>query len=180
MLSWTASDCCWRRYLMAFFGITNLGYQNPIGDKMLVNPRASASHRGKSTPNSLTFTDEVDLRSCTKQSRLPPIQVQRGPPKCTDTCSIYNQPPPFSPDIHQGSQERYREMLKRIQTPRSPNQLYSVPLTDSQQYGWWMPNGGQQNSQERWTQVRRFPRKNSEMTKFVKEMSITDREFSLF
>uniref|UniRef100_A0A8C7G7E4 Uncharacterized protein n=1 Tax=Oncorhynchus kisutch TaxID=8019 RepID=A0A8C7G7E4_ONCKI len=111
---------------MAFFGITNLGYQNPIGDKMLVNPRA-----------------------CTKQSRLPPIQVQRGPPKY----------------IHQGSQERYREMLKRIQTPRSPNQLYSVPLTDSQQYGWWMPNGGQQNSQERWTQVRRFPRKNSEMTK---------------
>ncbi|XP_024230973.1 testis-expressed protein 49 isoform X2 [Oncorhynchus tshawytscha] len=107
MLSWTASDCSWRRYLMAFFGITNLGYQNPIGDKMLVNPRASASHR-------------------------------------------------------------------------APNQLYSVPLTDSQQYGWWMPNGGQQNTQERWTQVRRFPRKNSEMTKFVKEMSMTDREFSLF
>ncbi|CAB1329398.1 unnamed protein product [Coregonus sp. 'balchen'] len=166
---------------MAFFGITNLGYQNPIGDKMLVNPRASASHGGKSTPDSLAFTDdEVDLRSWAKQSRLPPIQVQRGPPKCTDTCSIYNQPPPFSPDIHQGSQERYREMLKRVQTPRSPNQLYSVPLTDSQQCGWWMPNGGQGNMQEPWTQVRRFPRKNSEMTKFVKEMSMTDREFSLF
>ncbi|XP_041701010.1 testis-expressed protein 49 isoform X2 [Coregonus clupeaformis] len=166
---------------MAFFGITNLGYQNPIGDKMLVNPRASASHGGKRTPDSLAFTDvEVDLRSWAKQSRLPPIQVQRGPPKCTDTCSIYNQPPPFSPDIHQGSQERYREMLKRVQTPRSPNQLYSVPLTDSQQCGWWMPNGGQGNMQEPWTQVRRFPRKNSEMTKFVKEMSMTDREFSLF
>ncbi|KAM9506110.1 sperm microtubule inner protein 11-like [Salvelinus alpinus] len=154
---------------MAFFGITNLGYQNPIGDNMLVSPRLSASPR-----------DEVDSRSWAKQSGLPSIQVQRGPPKCTDTGSIYNQPSPFSPDIHQGSQGRYREMLKRVQIPRSPNQLYSVPLTDSQQCGWWMSNGGQGKMHEPWTQVRRFPRKNSEMTKFVKEMSMTDREFSLF
>ncbi|XP_031659549.1 testis-expressed protein 49-like isoform X2 [Oncorhynchus kisutch] len=129
---------------MAFFGITNLGYQNPIGDHMLLSPRSSAS------PG-----DEVDSRSWAKQSGLPSIQVQRGPPQCTDT--------PFSPDIHQ-----------------APNQLYSVPLTDSQQCGWWMSNGGQGKMHEPWTQVRRFPRKNSEMTKFVKEMSMTDREFSLF
>lgn len=64
------------------------------------------------------FIDEVDSRSWAKQSGLPSIQVQRGTPKCTDTGSIYNQPSPFSPDIHQGSQGRYREMLKRVQIPR--------------------------------------------------------------
>ncbi|XP_071750671.1 sperm microtubule inner protein 11 [Centroberyx gerrardi] len=113
---------------MAFFGITNLGYQNPIGDKMIVNPR--------------------------------------GSPHSQD-----------SSDIHHGSQERYREMVKRVQTPRSPNQLYLMPVTDSQQYGWLL---SKEKSPESWAQIERFPRKNSEMTKFVKEMSMTDREFSLF
>lgn len=42
----------------------------------------------------------------------------------------------------------------------APNQLYIMPLTDSQQYGWMMSK-----SPEPWTRVKRFPRKNSEMTK---------------
>uniref|UniRef100_A0A3Q0QPG0 Si:dkey-90a13.10 n=1 Tax=Amphilophus citrinellus TaxID=61819 RepID=A0A3Q0QPG0_AMPCI len=54
-----------------------------------------------------------------------------------------------------------------------PNQLYMMPLTESQQYGWMVSE-----KPEPWTQVRRFPRKNSEMT-FVKEMFKTDRDFSL-
>ncbi|XP_067096893.1 sperm microtubule inner protein 11-like [Osmerus mordax] len=154
---------------MAFFGITNLGYQNPIRDKMLVNPRTTASH-----------DDEVDSRGWAKQVGLPPTQIRGESYKCTDVCTIYNQPSPYSQDIHRGSQERYREMLRRIQTPRSPNQLYSVPVTDNQQYGWWNSNHGQGRMQESWAHVKRFPRKNSEMTKFVKEMSMTDREFSLY
>ncbi|KAM4610600.1 sperm microtubule inner protein 11 [Polymixia lowei] len=151
---------------MAFFGITNLGYQNPIGDKIIVDEGASYSQDGGINP-----------RCWSKVSGLPPSQVPQGPLRCTDTCSIYNQPLPYSSDIHYGSQERHKEMVKRVQTPRSPNQLYSMPLTDNQQYGWWISND---KSPESWTQVKRFPQRNSEMTKFVKEMSMTDREFSLF
>ncbi|XP_039540390.1 testis-expressed protein 49-like isoform X2 [Pimephales promelas] len=91
---------------MAFFGITYLGYQNPVGDRML--PSA--------------------------QNKL-------------DT--------------------------------RAPKELYRVPVTDNQQYGWWVPTGGVKN-QEPWTRTRHFPRKNSEMTKFVNEMSMTYPDFSLF
>ncbi|XP_071332898.1 sperm microtubule inner protein 11 isoform X2 [Trachinotus anak] len=105
----------------------------------------------------------------------PSLQEQQGPLRCADRCNVYHQPIPYSTDIHHGSHERYKEMVKRVQTPRSPSQLYIMPLTDSQQYGWMMSK-----SPAPWTQVKRFPRKNSEMTKFVKEMSVTDREFSLF
>ncbi|XP_026187259.1 testis-expressed protein 49 isoform X2 [Mastacembelus armatus] len=112
---------------------------------------------------------------------LPPsLQEQQGPLRCVDICNIYNQPPPYSTrsgvhSTHHGSHERYKEMVKRIQTPRSPNQLYIMPLTDSHQYGWMVTK-----TPEPWTQIKRFPRNNSEMTKFVKEVSMTDREFSLF
>uniref|UniRef100_A0AAQ6ID40 Testis-expressed protein 49 n=1 Tax=Anabas testudineus TaxID=64144 RepID=A0AAQ6ID40_ANATE len=106
---------------MAFFGLTNFGYQNPAGDKLIVNPRGAPHSQG-----------EVAVAN----------------------------PLPYSTEIHQGSHERYKEMVKRVQTPRSPNQLYIMPLTDSQQYGWMMSK-----SPEPWTHVKRFPRKNSEMTK---------------
>ncbi|XP_040007911.1 testis-expressed protein 49-like [Xiphias gladius] len=146
---------------MAFFGLTHLGYQNPIGDKMIVNP-PGPSH---------SQDGGINIKA-----ELPPsLQEQQGPLRCADKCNVYPQPLPYSTDIHHGSHERYKEMVRRVQTPRSPNQLYVMPVTDSQQYGWMMSR-----SPEPWTQVKRFPRKNSEMTKFVKEMSVTDREFSLF
>ncbi|KAG7269264.1 hypothetical protein CRUP_024891 [Coryphaenoides rupestris] len=80
-------------------------------------------------------------------------------------------------DTHCGSQERYREMVKRVQIPRSPNQLYRLPLTESQRYGWMVSKDDDSNA---WTQIKRFPRKNSEMTKFVRDMSLTDPDFTLF
>ncbi|XP_072512664.1 sperm microtubule inner protein 11 [Salminus brasiliensis] len=147
---------------MAFFGITNLGYQNPFADRML--------------SSSLRKRDAQEDSRWDKLPDLPPVSSQRRL-MCTDTCSVYSQP--FSADLHHGSQARYKEMIRRLQTPRSPNQLYCVPLTDSQQYGWWLPIG-EQKTYTSWTEVRHFPRKNSEITKFVKEMSMTDKEFSLF
>ncbi|XP_031421542.1 testis-expressed protein 49 [Clupea harengus] len=138
---------------MAFFGVTNCGYQNPIADRML------------------TKTSNGPARD--RVSELPPIHPTSRP-SCTDTCSIYKQPLPYGIDLHRGSQLSYQEMLKRLQTPRSPNQLYVMPVTDAQQCGWWLP------SSEKWAKTRRFPRCHSEMTKFVMEMSMTDREFSLF
>ncbi|XP_066526315.1 sperm microtubule inner protein 11-like isoform X2 [Hoplias malabaricus] len=148
---------------MAFFGITNLGYQSPFADRLL-----PSSRRGSETRDS----------RWDKLPELPRISSSRRL-VCTDICSVYSQPVPFSADVHHGSHKRYKEMIRRAQVPRSPHQLYCVPLTDNQRYGWWLPIG-ETKTQDSWTIVHRFPRKNSEMTKFVKEMSMTDREFSLF
>ncbi|XP_063065663.1 sperm microtubule inner protein 11-like [Engraulis encrasicolus] len=138
---------------MAFFGVTNCGYQNPIRDRML-----SKNTEG---PGSVLA--------------LPPICPARRP-SCSDTCTVYNQPQtlPYSSDLHRGSHLGYREMLKRHKTPRSPNQVYVMPMTDIQHYGWLLPNSDQ------WRRIRRFPRRHSEMTRFVMDMSMTNREFSLF
>ncbi|XP_026875048.1 testis-expressed protein 49 [Electrophorus electricus] len=149
---------------MAFFGITNLGYQNPLGDRML--------------SRSLKKADSQEEPRWDEVPELTPVSSPRRL-TCTETCSVYSQPAPFSVDIHQGSQKRYKEMTSQMQTPRAPNQLYRMPLTENQQYGWWLPIS-EPRTCESWTKVNRFPRKNSEMTKFVKEMSMTDREFSLF
>ncbi|CAJ1084816.1 testis-expressed protein 49-like [Xyrichtys novacula] len=146
---------------MAFFGLTNLGYQYPLGDKMLVNPRGAFLSQGVETNN--------------KRGLVLSHQEKQEPMRCTETCTSYHQPTPMSSDVHHGSHERYKEMVRRVQTPRSPNQLYIMPLTESQQYGWMLSE-----SSEPWAKVKRFPRKNSEMTKFVKEMSLTDPHFSLF
>ncbi|XP_072222919.1 sperm microtubule inner protein 11 isoform X1 [Leuresthes tenuis] len=144
---------------MAFFGLTHLGYQNPIGDKLIANPR------GASLPQ------DANVRAA-----LPPsLQRHQEPLRCADVSKVHHQPLPYSTDIHHGSYKRYREMVILAQAPRSPNQLYTMPLTDNQQYGWMVSK-----MPEPWAQVRRFPRKNSEMSKFVNDMSMTDREFSLF
>nr|XP_029134510.1 testis-expressed protein 49 [Labrus bergylta] len=146
---------------MAFFGLTNLGYQYPIGDKMIVNPRGKL------------YSQDVGINS--QEALCPSLEEKQGSLKCTETRQLNHLPARSSTDIHHGSHERYKEMVKRLQTPRAPNQLYVTPLTDSQQYGWMSSK-----CPEPWTEVRRFPRKNSEMTKFVKEMSLADREFILF
>ncbi|XP_030623572.1 testis-expressed protein 49 [Chanos chanos] len=148
---------------MAFFGITNYGYQNPIGDMMCPPPQRTSHLQ--------------NISRWDKPPGLPPISPTTRL-TCTDTCSVYNQPPPYGMDIHHGSLKRYKEMLNRVQAPRSPNELYRVPLTDNQRYGWWWLSGAASTA-EPWTHIPRFPRKNSEMTKFVREMSMTNREFSL-
>ncbi|XP_024860216.1 testis-expressed protein 49 [Kryptolebias marmoratus] len=146
---------------MAFFGLTHLGYQDPIGDKMIIKPRGASMSPGGS--------DNFGGGS------PPSLQDLQGPLRPADMSRVYLQPLPFGSDIHRGSHEKYKEMVKRARAVKPPNQLYVTPLTDNQQYG-WMASG----TPEPWTQVRRFPRKFSEMTKFVKDMSTTDREFSLF
>ncbi|KAJ4934875.1 hypothetical protein JOQ06_007656 [Pogonophryne albipinna] len=69
--------------------------------------------------------------------------------------------------------ERWSKRLKHPDV--TPNQLYIRPMTESQQYGWMVSKPRAQ-----WTKVKSFPRKNSEMTKFVNEMSTKDREFIIF
>lgn len=50
-------------------------------------------------------------------ARLPPSsQVERL--ISTNASSIHPQHPPYSTEIHRGSQQRYKEMVRKVQTPR--------------------------------------------------------------
>ena len=58
----------------------------------------------------------------------------------------------------------------------SKNPKINIPTTDNQTYGWHKPD----NNNNQWCKSSRFGRKTSSMTKFVDEMALTNREFSLF
>jgi hypothetical protein len=80
---------------------------------------------------------------------------------------------------HNESYEKYRTMLKKHQrNEKGPNELYNTPITTSMNYGRWMKDG--HTKQQSWTHVPRRAHVNSEMTRFVDEMSLTNRDFSLF
>ncbi len=101
---------------------------------------------------------------------------------------------------HEGSHSKYTERLRKHQrNPKDPSEMYSRPLTTSQMYGWWMSEG--EPLKQEWTQGERRVYVNSEMTRFVyltfayfhsntclkftfcrfvNEMSLTNKDFSLY
>ena len=79
----------------------------------------------------------------------------------------------------QGSYVKYTERLTKHQrSENDPNEIYSNPITVSQEVGWWRQDGAPQSLP--WTDVQRFSRVNSEMTRFVDEMTMTNKHFTLF
>ncbi|XP_023200951.1 testis-expressed protein 49-like [Xiphophorus maculatus] len=145
---------------MTFFGLTQLGYQNPIGDNMLINPR------GVPPSQDDCFTVRREFQ---------PLVKEQGTLINPEVTKVLLQPHCYSVDDHRGSHQRYAEMVKKAQPPRLPNQLYVIPLTENQKYGWM-----RHMSTEPWTQCQRFPQKISEMTRFVGTMTLIHRDFSLF
>ncbi|XP_065828745.1 sperm microtubule inner protein 11-like [Oscarella lobularis] len=80
---------------------------------------------------------------------------------------------------HKGSHEKYTTQLQKHQrNEKGPNELYKSPVATSMNYGWWMKDEEERNKS--WTHVPRKAHVNSEMTKFVDEMALTNRDFSLF
>ncbi|XP_046846391.1 testis-expressed protein 49-like [Xenia sp. Carnegie-2017] len=77
-----------------------------------------------------------------------------------------------------GSHKKYTALLQKHQrSPIGPNEIYVKPVTTNMKYGWWMKDGV---GRESWTKTERHSCVHSEMTRFVDEMSLTNREFSLF
>lgn len=77
-----------------------------------------------------------------------------------------------------GSYVKYTTMLQKHQrSPEGSNDIYNKPVTTNMKYGWWMRDGVQS---EPWTKTERHSCVHSEMTRFVDEMSLTNREFTLF
>ncbi|XP_014675535.1 PREDICTED: uncharacterized protein LOC106815578 [Priapulus caudatus] len=101
--------------------------------------------------------------------------------------------PPAEPDVNHshmagkevdlacGSHRRYKVILqKHKRNQKAPNEIYRTPVTSSQTYGWWSKTENIRDS-EQWTRVSSsYPRVNSEVTKFVDKMSLTNRDFTLF
>ncbi|XP_077993018.1 sperm microtubule inner protein 11-like [Glandiceps talaboti] len=151
---------------MAFFNLTCLGYQDPIRER-LVLPNKEHSY---SLIHSIPKGTHVSFRPAT--SRLPPIDMSK-----------YNrviEPAPPTAKPHRGSYVRYTTQLtKHTRNQSAPNRLYRIPMTTNQTVGWW-DREDKLTDREPWAHVPRHVHINSEMTSFVNEMSLTNKEFSLF
>ncbi|XP_068121305.1 sperm microtubule inner protein 11 [Hyperolius riggenbachi] len=90
--------------------------------------------------------------------------------------------PPLVPQTPHVSYGKYKETVRRHQDLHTPKETQRVPLTTAQQYGWWLPQEPRENPQTLypWIQSTRYPMINSAMTRFVDQMAVTNKEFSLF
>ncbi|XP_025026376.1 testis-expressed protein 49 [Python bivittatus] len=156
------TECCsWiqlnllkhKAQIMAFFGLTFLGPQDPFRDKRLSLPKYEVPV-GTTPPKLELF-----------YPKLPPIG-QFG----------------YDDTEHQGSHKKYQETIKRMQLKKYPNQAYRVPLTCGQDIGWWLPKNPSVKPEDTlpWMKVPRHPLLRSPMTKFIDHMAVTDPLFSLF
>ena len=149
------------------FGITGQGFQNPISDHKI---KSQENKEDKRTPdiNDPDFAETL------------PLSVQDS----------FNDPI-YSNIGNDGSYTKLTTIQKKhIRHPKNPNEQYDTPLTDNQNYGWHSPEDDNNKDEEKtqktkkkekwWVNNERCGRRNSPMTKFVDDMALTNREFSLF
>ncbi|XP_060562732.1 sperm microtubule inner protein 11-like [Ruditapes philippinarum] len=144
---------------MSFFGVTQLGYQNTIRE---------GSARARLEPT----------RSKTQLGFIafPPL-VEKDPPR--RSIVPIDQVSAYGPGPKDSYVEFTRMRTKHIRTPKEPPQLYNYPLTTSQGCGWWTQHEPLKKNMS-WAYVPRHVKLNSEMTRFVDNMALTNREFTLF
>ena len=154
------------------FGITGQGFQNPISDHLQPIPKEELERRQK------------------KPDITDPDFAETLPLPVTDCFndSIYSNK--GNDGKLQNSYSKLTTIQKKhIRHPKNPNELYDVPLTDNQKYGWHQPKEVSLETQKReaektekrpWYENGMSGRRNSPMTKFVDNMALTNREFSLF
>ncbi|CAH1775052.1 unnamed protein product [Owenia fusiformis] len=112
----------------------------------------------------------------TPPTKLPPIDNEKYKLASIvpiDQVSGYGKGP-------EGSYVEFtRQRMKHIRKPQGPTEIWRIPLTTSSRCGWWQKDKPLKEK-EPWTYVPRHVHVNSEMTRFVDEMSLTNREFKLF
>ncbi|XP_019854654.1 PREDICTED: uncharacterized protein LOC109583659 [Amphimedon queenslandica] len=146
---------------MSFFNVTQLGPQNPI--KVLKTANENATGTKEETPPSTNRA-------------TPPHQHARP----EDTFQIPSLNSMYNPNAsslpYKGSHKLFSEKrMKHQRHPKGPTDIYMYPMTTSQQYGWWMKYDARD-----WPKGEKHVHVNSEMTRFVDEMSATNKDFSLF
>ncbi|XP_076437216.1 sperm microtubule inner protein 11-like [Babylonia areolata] len=144
---------------MSFFGITQLGFQNYVREHSVLAkedpPRATQQ---------LGFV------------ALPPIKDKNPPQRAIVPI---NQTSGYGPG-HEGSYvELTRMRTKHLRNPTAPQSLYFYPPTTNSEPGWWTKDRPLYEKRP-WTHVPRKPCINSEMTRFVDTMAMTNRQFTLY
>ncbi|KAL5257815.1 hypothetical protein ACHWQZ_G012673 [Mnemiopsis leidyi] len=78
----------------------------------------------------------------------------------------------------EGSHVKYTALkTKHTRSDKGPIDLHRNPVSTSQDYGWWQKDS--KNPPE-WAKCARHAHVNSEMTRFVDDMSKTNKDFKLF
>ncbi|XP_078485659.1 sperm microtubule inner protein 11-like [Ciona intestinalis] len=148
---------------MAFFGLTGLGYQDSIKSRLAEKrPATCPVSTGSSEPKPAPL-------------KLPPIP---NTGRVTDHFNNYTNPTAGN----ERSYSKHITLLKKhVRSGYSPNELYRIPLTDANNFGWWIANDGTPPAKTYpWARTARYVHCSSEMTSFVDAMALTNREFSLF
>lgn len=144
---------------MSFFGLTQLGYQNSVRE---------GSSRARLDP----------VRSKTQIGfiALPPL-TDKNPPK--RSIVPINQVSSYGPGPQDSYVEFTRMRTKHIRTPKNSYELYNYPVSTAHGFGWWSQQEPLRDNMK-WAHVPRQVKINSEMTRFVDQMALTNREFTLF
>ncbi|XP_046565116.1 LOW QUALITY PROTEIN: testis-expressed protein 49-like [Haliotis rubra] len=144
---------------MAFFGLSQLGYQNTIRESSVqskLDPQRSKTQLG--------------FRA------LPPL-TEKNPGR--RSIVPINQVSSYAPGPQGSYVEFTRMRTKHIRNPKGPHDIYRFPVTTSIQTGWHvLPRP--LTAREPWTYTPHHAHVNSEMTRFVNTMALTNREFTLF
>ncbi|XP_053560924.1 testis-expressed protein 49 [Bombina bombina] len=137
---------------MAFFGLTALGYQDPFRAARLVVPEVQKNDTGGIAGN----CEEGESNHVNVTEVAPP--------------STYI------------SQSVYKERVNRNQTLRTPKETQRKPMTATQHYGWWLPQDPnvKADNVHPWIKGPHHPMISSPMTRFVDQMALTNKDFSLF
>ncbi|BFZ22456.1 hypothetical protein BsWGS_25495 [Bradybaena similaris] len=144
---------------MAFFGLTYLGYQNSLKEVSVASQQ-----------------DPIRSKTQLGFLALPPLKNQNPPPRSIipiDQASQYGK----GPDDSYTEYIRLRTKLTR--NPSDLHQLYKRPATTSHNIGWWTKDEPLQVNHP-WAHVPRRAKFRSEMSRFIDEMRLTNRDFTLF
>lgn len=144
---------------MAFFNLTQLGVQHTIKESMKNTPPSSCNQQQNDRSSS---ANEILGRAYSPQQRTQTTST--GHRHISDA---------------QGSHLKYTQRLTKHQRSNlAPNEIYRKPVTTSQDHGWWIQDGSPHTLP--WARAESHKRVNSEMSRFVDEMKLTNRHFSLF
>lgn len=134
----------------------------------------------QATPNNSNMffnLTQLGLLDPIKSVLKPDSQSQSEP-----SCLAHTLSPKPLPE-HNGSYRKYVDIMRKHQrNAKGPNDLYTHTITSSQAYGRWLvehPNSSSHD--DSWiTNPGRFHHRNSEMTRYVDDMALTNKDFRLY
>ena len=157
---------------MAFFNLTSLGIQDPIKQSLKCDESGTAaalnSFQEQRLQGGLQNGGSEGQGLNTRQQSSSRVGSSRtGLTQHKHTSEA------------QGSHALFTQRLMKHQRAEfAPNEMYRKQITSSQELGWWSKGDAPENLS--WTKTERHSRVNSEMSRFVDEMALTDKHFSLF